>query len=166
LAFAWGFAEATFFFVVPDVCLSFAALWNPRVALKASVAALAGALAGGSLMYAWGSHSPQTARLFLSHIPAIHLALISQVKEQLDCRGLVAILLGPLRGTPYKIYAVQWGAMHASFAGFLLISIPARYLRFLTSVLIVSAARRVARLCALAYAWATFYALYFWGLGW
>ncbi len=56
--------------------------------------------------------------------------------------------------------------MHASFAGFLLISIPARYLRFLTSVLIVSAARRVVRLCALAYAWAAFYALYFWRLGW
>ena len=117
-------------------------------------------------MYVWGYDSPQTARSFLSHIPAIHSGLISQVKEQMDARGLVAILLGPLRGTPYKIYAVQWGAMHASFAGFLLISIPARYLRFLASVLIAPAARRVVRPWALACAWAAFYALYFWRLGW
>ena len=84
----------------------------------------------------------------------------------MDARGLAAILLGPLRGTPYKIYAVEWGAMHASFAGFLLISIPARYLRFLASVLIASAARRFVRSWALTCAWAAFYAYYFWRLGW
>jgi hypothetical protein len=84
----------------------------------------------------------------------------------MDARGPVAILLGPSSGTPYKIYAVQWGAMHASFARFLLISVPARYLRFLASVLIASAARRVVRPWALACAWAECYGFYFWRLGW
>jgi len=34
VGFRMGLAEATFFFIVPDVCLTFAALRNPRVGLK------------------------------------------------------------------------------------------------------------------------------------
>jgi membrane protein YqaA with SNARE-associated domain len=52
-SFAWGLAESTFFFFVPDVVLTFSALRNYRMALRAAVAALAGALIGGTLMYAW-----------------------------------------------------------------------------------------------------------------
>ena len=46
LAFAWGFLEATFFFIVPDVLLTLIACRMLRPALKASVAALTGALIG------------------------------------------------------------------------------------------------------------------------
>jgi hypothetical protein len=47
-AAVWGLAEATLFFVVPDVLLTWLAAFRPRVACKAVVACLAGALAGGS----------------------------------------------------------------------------------------------------------------------
>src|SRR6266496_5734500 len=42
LSFFWGLAEATFFCFVPDVALTFLAIRNYRMALDASVAALAG----------------------------------------------------------------------------------------------------------------------------
>ena len=166
LAWGWGLAEATFFFLVPDVYLTFVALRGLRAGLKAAAAALGGALMGGSLMYFWGLHSPHMALAFLSHIPGIHDPLIARARVQLEGRGLVAVLLGPLQGMPYKIYAVQWGVLHGSWGAFLLVSIPARAGRFLLSVLVPFALRRFVRPWALACAWTAFYISYFWTFGW
>ena len=44
IAFVWGMAEATFFFVVPDVYLGFIALLHPRRALMATMMAVGGAI--------------------------------------------------------------------------------------------------------------------------
>src|SRR5699024_4595805 len=52
-AAAWGLAEGTFFFIVPDVWLSWVALQKPRTARKAALSALAGAMAGGAFVHAW-----------------------------------------------------------------------------------------------------------------
>ncbi len=43
----WGFAEATFFFIVPDVLLTLIALKNWRLATRACLWSLGGALIGG-----------------------------------------------------------------------------------------------------------------------
>lgn len=166
LAWGWGLAEATFFFLVPDVYLTFVALRSLRAGLKAAAAALGGALIGGSLMYFWGLYSPHTALAFLSHIPGIHDPLIARVRTQLQGRGLVAMLKGPLQGMPYKIYAVQWGVLHGGWASFLVVSLPARAGRFLLSVLIPFALRRFVRPWILACAWTAFYVYYFSAFGW
>ena len=39
--------------------------------------------------------------------------MIAAVREQLDSRGIFALFVGPLVGTPYKIYALE-----AAGAGF------------------------------------------------
>ena len=44
IAFVWGFAEATAFFIVPDVYLGFVALFNWRRGLSAMAATLIGAM--------------------------------------------------------------------------------------------------------------------------
>lgn len=166
LAFLWGFAEATVFFIVPDVLLTFLALRGMRRALVASLVALAGALLGGAAMYFWGGSSPEDARAVLVHVPGIHEPLVEAVRSRLDAQGLGAVLLGPLLGTPYKIYAVEWAARGGSMLGFLLISIPARYVRFLLSVLVIGALRKWVRPMHLALAWLAFYVFYFWRFGW
>ncbi len=176
LAFVWGIAEATFFFIVPDVLLTLIACRKLRPALNATIAALAGALAGGAVMYAFGMREPDTARAFLSHVPAITPALLTRVTGQISASGLLALLLGPIKGIPYKIYAVEWGARRASFIGFLVMSVPARYVRFFLAAL---AARGIARLIRplthhravievfiLAVIWVTFYSFYFARFGW
>jgi membrane protein YqaA with SNARE-associated domain len=166
LSFAWGLAESTFFFVVPDVGLTFLAIRNYRTALRATVAALAGSLIGGALMYVWALHAPQYAPAFLVHIPGIHTPLVDAVHTQLRDQGLTAMLLGPLRGTPYKIYAVEWGALKGSLAAFLLMSIPTRYVRFLLGVLACAALDRLVTPWRLAIFWIVFYVWYFWRFGW
>jgi membrane protein YqaA with SNARE-associated domain len=171
LALAWGFAEATFFFIVPDVLLTLIAIRALRPALKASLLALAGALTGGVLMYLLGASNPRLALQLLDRIPAISWEKIGTVHTQIDESGLLAVLLGPLKGIPYKIFAVDWGARRGSFIAFILISIPARYFRFLVTALIARAAakliqpithhRAAIELTILTVIWIIFYALYF-----
>jgi|ERR1041384_15857 membrane protein YqaA with SNARE-associated domain len=176
LAFAWGFCEATFFFIVPDVLLTLIAVRSLKPALKATVAALAGALIGGAFMYLFGARDPRFAFESLDRIPAISSELIQRVFSQINDNGLMAVLLGPIEGIPYKIYAVEWGARRGNFLAFILISIPARYVRFVVTTLI---ARLIARICEplthhasqveitiLAAIWITFYGLYFGSYGW
>jgi len=117
-------------------------------------------------MYAWGTRSPDSARAFLIHVPAIHDATLARVDSQLEARGLLALFLGPLGGIPYKIYAVEWGRRHGALAAFVLVSIPARYIRFLAAMLVASLLRRFARVWLWAAVWLAFYALYFWRMGW
>lgn len=175
-AFAWGLAEATVFFIVPDVLLSAVGCRRIRPAIRATVAALAGAIAGGVLMYALGATRPDATMAFLDRLPAISPALIESVASQIDERGLWAVMTGPLKGIPYKIYAVEWGARGGSLASFLLISIPARYARFFLSAI---AARGIAHLLSrwtgrrvpvemliLAGVWIGFYSFYFSRFGW
>jgi membrane protein YqaA with SNARE-associated domain len=175
LAFAWGMAEAMFFFIVPDVLLSLVACRALRPAIKASIAALAGALLGGAAMVGFGMVAPDAARAFLNHIPAISPTLIDRVVGQIDERGLVAVLIGPLKGIPYKIYAVEWGARGGSLIGFLLVSIPARYVRFLLASVVARGIARVleplthharVELAILAAIWIAFYVFYFSRFGW
>jgi membrane protein YqaA with SNARE-associated domain len=164
----WGFAEATFFFFVPDVLLSAIALTRRHFAQACCLAAVAGALPGGALMHAWGREDPQAARRFLDRVPAISAARVAQVGGEIEQRGLVALAIGPTRGTPYKIYAVQGGAAAVPLGRFLAASIPARWVRFalvaalagyLAARLERSSVRR--RYALWLGAWAAFYAVYF-----
>ncbi|MCP4848379.1 MAG: hypothetical protein GY899_10585 [Verrucomicrobiaceae bacterium] len=130
-ALIWGLAEATFFFIVPDVLLTFVSLKHRRQATRLCFWALGGALAGGVIMFAWGAMHKDSAVHFLEQVPAINRPLIQEVGHQVETRGAMATLAGPLAGKPYKVYAVQAGAGDVSLPMFVLISIPARLLRFL-----------------------------------
>jgi hypothetical protein len=176
VAFAWGVAEAIFFFIVPDVWLTLIATRSLRSAMKATIVALAGALAGGALVVVFAHASPEAAHTFLLHIPGINAHLLERVAGQVDEHSLLAVLIGPLKGIPYKIYAVEWGRRGGGLGEFLLISIPARWLRFAIAVVI---ARIVVRLIEplthrragiegllLAVIWVAFYTFYFARFGW
>ena len=129
----WGLAEATFFFIVPDVLISMLAVRRRlRAALMATLAALAGALVGGWLMYSWGTGaSEKVISGFLDTVPAVSREMIERAYEAMRAEGARAVLWGPLSGTPYKIYAALAPHAGVPLATFLLISVPARLGRFL-----------------------------------
>ncbi|MFD1396776.1 hypothetical protein ACFQ49_02115 [Kroppenstedtia eburnea] len=135
-AMFWGFAEATLFFIVPDVLLTAIAVKSLHRAMRASLWALAGALLGGSLMFLWGAVDGPQAAATVTQVPAINTALVEQVRENLAQNGLISILLGPTRGIPYKIFAIQSQELGIGFLPFLLISIPARIIRFVGASLL------------------------------
>ena len=61
---------------------------------------------------------------------------MSRVQEGIERSGFAAVFLGPLTGTPYKIYAVEVGRRGLSLPLFLLLSVPARRIRFVAATLL------------------------------
>lgn len=139
IAGAWGFAEATFFFVVPDVWTSWVGLRRPKRALGTTVSALGGAMAGGAMTY-WWSHkvAPETSRTALAKVPAITDAMISKVEQDIAESGAASLMKGPTRGIPYKLYARAAGLQRTSLVTFLAWSVPGRMVRFMMVTLAVS----------------------------
>lgn len=176
LAFAWGLAEATVFFIVPDVLLTRIALRRARAALFAALLATAGAMVGGIVMYAAGQRAPQAAIALLDHVPGIDGGLIADVRTDVDAHGQAGLFRGVFRGWPYKVYAVENGAKSSGLALFLLFTALARMGRFVVSVLITRAVtlliarwtRQRPRIEVWAWAvfWLGFYAFYFAAFGW
>lgn len=131
-AAAWGFAEATAFFIVPDVWLSAVALRSPRRGLRCVVPATVGALAGAVLTRHWGARVPAagSARA-LATLPGISPAMVARVERRFARHPRRALVTGPLSGTPYKIYARTAGLQDYPLSVFLVWSVPARTPRFL-----------------------------------
>ena len=106
LAFLWGFAEGTLFFILPDVPLSFAAMLRPRRALLHLAAIVAGAVLAGAVMFSWAAHRP-SARRVVANVPLVTPAMFDRAESDYRQFGIWAAGMGPLRGIPYKIYAVE-----------------------------------------------------------
>lgn len=169
IALVWGFAEGTLFFIVPDVYLSWLAVDRRRRGFAACVPAVAGAMLGGAAMWLWGRVDLPAALAALDRIPAVRPDMLARVQEALESRGLWPMLFGPLRGTPYKIYATTWGGLDGGLIELWLMSVPARGLRFVLVTALASWAigkrlshRSLAlRRSVLLGCWAAFYVGYF-----
>ena len=171
LAVSWGLAEATLFFIVPDVLLTrIAILRGWRRALRACGWALAGAIVGGTLVYyaAASGHAAGLARWF-DWLPGIGPALMAQAHDGLEDHGVSVLFRGAFSGIPFKLYAMHAGAMHLGWGMFLLASVGSRLARFVaTSLFAWALAKTVLRACSQAYlqaihvaVWVAFYAVYF-----
>lgn len=133
ISFIWGFAEATFFFIVPDVWLSRIALTNPKEAYISIFYAIWGALFGGVLMYYMGAYAYEGSQEFLNYIPAISDQMITNVENTDIEADLFNIMIGGMfSGVPYKVYAVWTGHLSTPLVLFILVSICARMARFLS----------------------------------
>jgi len=168
VAASWGFAEATLFFIVPDVWLSIVGRNSLKKGLIACCYSLFGALLGGIILYWWGAYDFQAANAVIEIIPAINSDMLTRVHSELSFQGPIAVLLGPLSGTPYKTYAIQAANADMNFIVFLLISIPARLIRFTFVAAIsyyvsqlISAKTKLDPIFIILGAWFLFYLFYF-----
>lgn len=125
----WGFAEATLFFILPDVGLTRTALFSFHRACWQAAAALLGAVIGGLVLWQWAQRSPEQAQTWISRVPFVRPWMLNQAKGELAQEGASALMQGPKRGIPYKAYAVEAPAF-LSLKEFFLISFPARAWRF------------------------------------
>ncbi|MCB0911955.1 MAG: hypothetical protein KDB60_10120 [Propionibacteriaceae bacterium] len=131
VAFGWGVAEATVFFIVPDVWTSRVALRHPRRAFATTLSATAGAVLGGAIVHRWAARTPAaSSAATMARIPAIDAAMVDAVDEQVARSGYRAMLTGPTRGVPYKLYARAAGSQGLPLGGLLAWTGPARIVRF------------------------------------
>lgn len=169
LSFLWGFAEATLFFIVPDVLLSLVSIFSLRRVWRHIAAAVAGAVAGGALMFFWALANPDSARAAVTKVPFVTEQMFAHVHAGFRKSGILAVYVGPVTGTPYKIYAVA-APKFLSFTSFVVATAPARGWRFILVSLFSAACAGVLRrgwnkslrqLTLLhALAWTAFYIFY------
>jgi len=136
--FAWGFAEATLFFIVPDVLLTLVALFSFRRSARVLACILLGAVAGGTLMFYWGAKDPAQARQVVLHVPFVSQAMFDKTQHSFQHDGILALTKGPGNGIPYKVYCVQAGE-YSGLLLFILVSLLARLERFALFWLIAAA---------------------------
>jgi len=143
----WGFAEATLFFIVPDVLLGAVALFAPRAAPRLLAFTLAGALAGGALTYGVANElRPAQSEAVLDGVPTVKDSAIHRVEREMRDDGPRSIVYGPLRmGTPYKLYARAAAVEDEAFSSFFLWSIPGRLERMLPVTLVAALVGFLAR---------------------
>jgi membrane protein YqaA with SNARE-associated domain len=172
VAFIWGLAEASIFFVVPDVIISFIALkYGARAALLASLLAVVGAMAGGSIIYFLGQADLEGLQKLFDQLPAIGPEVIGRAHHEIwSGSGALTLLLGSITGVPFKLYASEAGAFNMPLWYFMLLTPLVRMPRFLmagqiTALIVKVAPARLLRhkYKILASFWLVFYAL-FWSL--
>jgi membrane protein YqaA with SNARE-associated domain len=169
-AFIWGVAEATLFFFVPDVLLSYIGLKRGvKAAARASIIAALGASAGGVVMFFWATQSYAVAIEAVLAVPSISEGMAARAEAAMAENWFLATFLGPLSSTPYKVYAILAPAAGAPLPLFALASIAARLPRFLiVSIGVSLIGRALSRwlndrqlLWLLIGAWLLFYAVFF-----
>ncbi|MFD7340106.1 lysophospholipid acyltransferase family protein [Streptomyces violascens] len=103
LSFAWAFAEALSWPLMPELLLAVLCAAAPRRAVALSLTALAGSLAGSVL----------ALQLALSgvHLPAPLTTdrMRAEVRHELSTEGASAVRHQPWNGIPFKVYAAEAG---------------------------------------------------------
>jgi hypothetical protein len=170
-ALAWGAAEASLFFIVPDVLIGWLALRGGlRPGARAALFAAVGAMLGGALIFAWAAANPLAALNAVEAVPGVSTAMVGAAREDIDERGwLLATLSGPLSATPYKVYAALAPEVDASLPVFAAAALPTRLPRFLMVALVFALLGRLLRdrvpprrlLAIYAIGWVLFYS-WFW----
>ena len=124
---------------------------------------------GGAAIWYFATLDPGPVRTLFVALPGISDGMIANVQAQLRDTGLLALFIGPLIGTPYKIYAAEAAALGFSLTALVLVSIPARLLRFVLVAMVFAllgrwlgrfltrSVIRAMHVCG----WVVFYAWYF-----
>jgi hypothetical protein len=134
---AWGFAEATLFFIVPDVLLTLVALYSFRRSPKLVACILLGALTGGTVMFYLGANKPEQAETLVLRVPFVSEAMFAKTQAGFQRDGIWALARSPGNGIPYKVYCVQ-ASQYAGWPAFIAISALARLERFAPFWLVAS----------------------------
>src|SRR5690606_27769729 len=79
---AWGFAEATLFFVLPEMWITWVALHGLRQGMAAAAWVLAGALAGGIAVQLAAHWNQMAVLALMERIPGIDAPLIMRAYDQ------------------------------------------------------------------------------------
>ena len=135
----WGYAEATRFWLIPDILLVWVALNRPRSVLPSVIATTVGATIGGVRMH----RHAREERARLTQIPGINDAMLDDAHERFASQGWPAVVRAPLDGIPYKVYATESALAGKGLADLIAWTPFARSWRFFLSAVVAALIGRV-----------------------
>ncbi|MFD5190679.1 lysophospholipid acyltransferase family protein [Streptomyces sp. NPDC058357] len=126
LAFCWGLAEALSWPLMPELLLAAVCVAVPRSALRMSLGALAGSLAGGLIALQLAAAGVQPPA------PLTTERMRAEVRSELAAEGASAVRHQPWNGIPFKVYGAGAGRAGVPSLDWLAASATARGSRTLT----------------------------------
>jgi hypothetical protein len=170
--FWWGLAEGLFFFIVPDVYISFATLFSLRAGAVAWLLSILGSVTAIPVIYVLGVDYLG----FLQMIPGISPSLIARVGESVAADGLPFTPFLVAGGVPLKLYAASAYSLGLSLGAVLVWTVFARIVRIAPTFAVAAAirvlfGRRIdgrpgVWFAGLVLFWLVFYVFYFVRMGW
>ncbi len=127
--FWWGLAEGIFFFIVPDVYVSFATLFSPRAGAIAWLSSIAGSVAAIPIIHLLMATPALHYLAFLESIPGISGPLIERAAASLAAEGLPYTPLLVSGGVPLKVYGAAAFSLDLPLGSVLLWTLFARVVR-------------------------------------
>ena len=143
IALIWGFCEATWFFVIPDPLLSWAAARSNRGAVIATVATVLGAMLGAAVLYALlaTGTTPGALRALWRMFPGFYPKMAVIAHGHLTSAGPSGLLAGPMSGIPYRIYVVEAWSLGTPLGAVIAWTPLARLERMILAPLVVTGLR-------------------------
>jgi hypothetical protein len=169
--FWWGLAEGLFFFIVPDVYISFATLFALRAGAIAWLWSIAGSLVAIPIIYLLVVVFGLDYLGFLGKLPAISASMIQETSDTLASQGLPYTPFLAFGGVPLKLYAASAFSLGLSLGAVWVWTVFARIVRIAPTYAVAAGlrllfSRRIdhkpaAWLAGLCLFWIVFYAFYF-----
>jgi hypothetical protein len=141
--FWWGLAEGLFFFIVPDVYISFAALFSLRAGAIAWLFSIAGSVTAIPIIYLLTVLGIDYLD-FLQTIPGISGSLVARVGASLAADGLPYTPFLASGGVPLKVYAASAFSLGLSLGSVLVWTVFARVVRIAPTFAVAAAIRVLA----------------------
>ena len=173
--FWWGLAEGLFFFIIPDVYISLATLFAPRVGAVAWLFSIAGSVTAIPIIYLLTTILGADYLGFLGRVPGISSSLIAQVGEKVAAEGLPYTPFLASGGVPLKLYAASAFSVGLSLGSVLVWTVFARIVRIAPTFAVAATIRVVAGrqidarpgiwVAGVGLFWLVFYVYYFVRMG-
>lgn len=103
---AWGVAEATVFFVVPDLAIGWVALRRPRMLPAAWLAATAGGVVGAAATYTLVRRGWDPDSVFAA-LPGVRPGDRARVQREVSEDPVRAFVVGAVSGVPVKFHVAE-----------------------------------------------------------
>jgi hypothetical protein len=139
--FWWGLAEGIFFFIVPDVYISFAALFSLRAGALAWLFSIIGSVTAIPIIYLLVAILGVDYLAFLQTIPGISGSLIAATGGRLAAEGLPYTPFLAFGGVPLKVYAASAFSLGLSLGAVLVWTVFARVVRIAPTFAVAAAIR-------------------------
>jgi hypothetical protein len=134
IGFCWGFFEGIWFFIIPDIALSYFALKGVKSALYATLATVIGAMCAAIVLFSVFQIYPKSLEAlpaFWSHLPGYYEQMFDVVRSHLHQSGAKGLLDGPSSGIPYRFYLLESFKDNLSLLNVLIWTAPARLERII-----------------------------------
>jgi hypothetical protein len=145
LALLWGFMEGTWFFLVPDIWLSWLATRSFRWAIWGCILVVTGALLAASIGFLILSMNPEVAPgtlvQFWSLMPGYLPKMSELAHVHLTEGGARGMLSGPNSGIPFRVYVLEAWRLNIPLAQILLWTPMARLERIIVAPLVIFTAK-------------------------